>query len=44
MYAKLQGHGHKYNNDDTHGKFLSLGILIWNIKGKDSLFKSNKQN
>ena len=29
---KLQGQGHRVKNNGTHGKVLSQGILMWNIK------------
>ena len=31
-WVKLQGQGHRVKNNGTHGKVLSQGILIWNIK------------
>jgi hypothetical protein len=31
-YIKHQGKGHKVKNFGTHGKVLSQGILMWNIK------------
>ena len=30
--VKLQGQGHRVENNGTHGKVLSQGILMWNIK------------
>ena len=31
-WVKLQGQGHRVKNNGTHGKVLSQGILMWNIK------------
>ena len=31
-YVKRQGQGHKVKNFGTHGKVLSQGIHMWNMK------------
>ena len=31
-YVKLKGQGHRVKNNGVHGKVLSQGILMWNIK------------
>ena len=32
LKVKLQGQGHRVNNNGIYGKVLSPGILMWNIK------------
>ena len=32
LKVELQGQGHRVKNNDTYGKVLSPGILMWNIK------------
>ena len=31
-WVKLQDQGHSVKNNSTHGKVLSQGILMWNVK------------
>ena len=31
-WVKLQGQGHRVKNNGTHGKVLSQGIFMWNMK------------
>ena len=31
-YVNLSGQGHKVKHNETYGKVLSQGILMWNIK------------
>ena len=30
--VKIQGQGHRVNIFESHGKFLPLEVLMWNIK------------